>query len=99
MSLSESPSDQPSSPSSDHPLFRTHVATQIVTAVTPRRWDADNDPAEEETSGPETACGALAAWAGLTKDADAIESMITAQMVATHDLSMHAVSQAINRTT
>ena len=82
-------------------VFRAHVAGQVASAVTPQRWDSEarqhvpQDPVKAEKGEPSK--GALAAWAGLTENGDAVESMIAAQMVATHDLSMAALSQAIDR--
>ncbi len=108
MSPSESPqSEQPESDSSEPPpssasvVFRAHVAGQVASAVTPQRWDDETrqqvpqNPEKAEKGEPSK--GALAAWAGLTDNGDPVEEMIVAQMVTTHDLSMAALSQAINR--
>lgn len=40
----------------------------------------------------------MVAWSGLTSDGDAVEAMLAAQMVVTHDLAMAAIGAAVDLT-
>ena len=89
-------------------IYRRHIIGQITKTVMPDTEapnnhahdsdtpDADNSD-ENDAKASLRESGALAAWLGLTQDGDAIEAMITAQLVATHDLTLTAMGRAITR--
>lgn len=84
-------------------IYRRHIIGQITKTVMPENEAQDGNTPDADNSDKDDAkaslreSGALAAWLGLTKDGDAIEAMITAQLVATHDLTMTAMGRAITR--
>ncbi|NKB44431.1 MAG: hypothetical protein GKS03_09165 [Alphaproteobacteria bacterium] len=79
-------------------IFRRHIIRQIGDTVhtPPATENGDDEPASDEDEKKEN--GALAAWLGLTKEGDAVEAMIAAQLVATHELAMAVMGRAITRT-
>ena len=87
-------------------IYRRHIIRQIgdtVTTPAPAK-DSETDSATEPSTDPgddqksSREDGALAAWLGLTKEGDAVEAMIAAQLVATHELAMAVMGRAITRT-
>lgn len=95
-------------------IYRRHIIGQITNTVAtqaPAAAPTQGTGAPGEEPGEDTGeskaksndvgireSGALAAWLGLTQHGDAIEAMIAAQLVATHDLTMSAMGRAITRT-
>lgn len=66
-----------------HSLKRTEKANTANTAKTP---DGKKDSRGESS---------LAAWTGLNRDSDAVEAMISAQLIVTHELTMATITEAI----
>lgn len=91
-------------------IYRRHIIGQITQTVATKTPTTTNDKSGEGTDESTDKnkdenkghgireSGALAAWLGLTQHGDAIEAMIAAQLVATHDLTMSAMGRAITRT-
>lgn len=82
-------------------IYRRHIIRQIddtVLGPPPDQEDETDDPDSEDDQNAQRQNGALAAWLGLTKEGDAIEAMIAAQLVATHELAMAVMGRAITRT-
>lgn len=89
------------------PDYQTHVADQIshslawhgAPAKTPGDAAKTGETSESNNSLPQKprkrVDGALAAWAGLHQDGDAIEAMLAAQIVVTHELAMTTMGIAV----
>ncbi|MBT4741252.1 MAG: hypothetical protein HN793_07170 [Rhodospirillaceae bacterium] len=81
-------------------IYRRHIIRQIDDTVLgpPPEQDGETEDLNDDDKKADRENGALAAWLGLTKEGDAVEAMIAAQLVATHELAMAVMGRAITRT-
>lgn len=70
--------------------YKSHLQTQITKALKRGRSDKSGQLAHCDPR----VTSVVAAWTGLTQDSDAVEALLTAQMIVTHDLSMSAIGIA-----
>ena len=82
----------------DPEIHRQRIAEQVRTTVRAAQPDASGEDGTTDAGHPgRREAGAIAAWLGLAQDGDAVEQMIAAQMVATHDLAMITLGRAMTR--
>lgn len=74
--------------------YKSHLKNQIIQSLR-RSCEGEADPSPEAER---RVIGTLVAWSGLTSDGDAVEAMLAAQMVVTHDLAMAVIGAAVDRT-
>lgn len=84
------------------PDYQEHLARQISQSLSGKDKASDAQP-DNDTSKTSAAPkpqkrveGALAAWAGLQQNSDAIEAMLAAQLIVTHELAMTTIGIAVN---
>lgn len=78
------------------PAYRTRLRAQITRSLKPKNADVatPDEPDIKAKTADERVEGALAAWGGLSGNSDAVEAMIAAQLVVTHELTMSTIADA-----
>lgn len=76
--------------------YRTRLCAQITRSLKPKKADVapPDEPDIKAKTADERIKGALAAWGGLSDNSDAVEAMIAAQLIVTHELTMSTIADA-----
>ncbi|MEQ8736770.1 MAG: hypothetical protein RIC29_17745 [Rhodospirillaceae bacterium] len=77
-----------------------HIQAQIIDTVAASAPTLDTSaPSDPDQQTTDKVQSAITAWVGMTKEGDAVEAMIAAQLVASQNLTMATIKRAMKRTT